>query len=142
MLKLSKKVEYGLMAVLQMDAENSHDPVSAKDLADRHSIPAELLGKVLQAMARAALVESAHGAHGGYRLARPLERLTLGDVVEAVDGPIRLVKCHEKPDQCDLHKACTIRDPVLRIQQQLTGYLYNFKLAEFRGWKAEVGSKK
>jgi len=120
------------MAVLRMDAEGHGQPLSAKDLAEQQALPAELLGKVLQALARTGVIVSAHGAHGGYRLARPLETISLGEMVEAIDGPVRLVKCQDDPCACDLHDGCTIRDPVMRIQQQLLQYLFSFNLADFR----------
>lgn len=132
MLKLSKKVEYALMALLHMDALESDDVASAKDMAAQHGIPADLLGKVLQALARDGLAESIHGARGGYRLMRPLDDLTLGDVIGAIEGPVSLVRCQDHPGQCDQYGACTIREPVLRIQRQLQGYLQAFKLGEFR----------
>lgn len=135
MLRLSKRVEYGLMALMHMDALGPGVLVNAGDMAERYHMPAELLGKVLQALARAGLVESVHGARGGYRLHRSLDTLTVGDVLEAVEGPFRLVKCHEEPCQCDQYDVCTIREPVLAIQQQLVNYLGAFQLAGFRGNK-------
>lgn len=141
MLKLSKKVEYGLMALLHMDSLETDGLVTAKEVSDRYSIPAELLGKVLQALARAELVESVHGAHGGYRLKQSLDQLTLGDVVDAVEGPFHLVRCHESPETCDQYASCNIREPVLRIQEQLTGYLGAFRLKEFRSRRVEVAGK-
>ncbi len=131
-LKLSKKVEYGLMALLHLDELEPGELVSTKDLSEQFNIPADLLGKVLQALARAGVLESVHGAHGGYRLQRPLDELTLGDVMAAVEGPLHLVRCHESPDTCDQYGTCNIRGPVLRIQEELTSYLSAFRLGTFR----------
>ena len=132
MLRLSKKVEYSLMALLHMDGQDSAMLTSSREVAETYHIPVELLGKVLQALARAEVVESVHGAHGGYRLVRALETLTLGDVLEAVDGPLHLVRCHENTDSCDQYEECNIREPILRVQQQLVDYLAAFRLADFR----------
>ena len=132
MLRLSKRVEYGLMAVLHMDQADEGSWTTAAELASTYHIPAELLGKVLQALGRAGVLVSAHGAKGGYRLARPLDELVLNDVLEAIEGPFRLVRCQEEPQSCDQYKVCSIREPVLDIQQQLLEYLGGFELKAFR----------
>lgn len=128
MLRLSKKVEYGLMALLHMDEEPQDGWVSAKELAEQHQIPPELLGKVLQALTRAGLTQAMLGAHGGYRLQQPLAKMTLGDVLAAVDGPLQLVKCQDDPGACDHYKTCTIRRPVDDMQRQLAEYVQAFRL--------------
>ena len=142
MLKLSKKVEYGLMALLHMDLLDPDALVTAKELSEQYCMPAELLGKVLQTLARADIVESVHGAYGGYRLQRALDTLTLGDVVHAVEGTLHLVKCHETPDTCDQYESCNIREPVLRIQDQLKQYLGAFRLSAFRSHKPGMAGKR
>ncbi len=132
MLRLSKRVEYGLMAVLRMDELAPEALISAGDIAAQYRLPADLLGKVMQAMARGGLLESVHGARGGYRLARPLDALTLGDVVVAIEGPTKLVRCQESEELCDHYEGCPIREPVLQMQAQLQDYMHAFKLATFR----------
>lgn len=132
MLRLSKKVEYGLIAILHMDEQAPGEVVSAKEMAERYHLPVDLFGKVLQALARAGVVESVHGAHGGYCLQRAFEELTLGDVMEAIEGPLQLVRCQEHPDTCDQFTVCTIREPVLAVQQRLIAYMGAFRLTDFR----------
>ncbi len=129
------------MALLHMDSLDPDALVTAKELSEQYCMPAELLGKVLQTLARADVVESVHGAHGGYRLKRALDTLTLGDVVHAVEGTVLLVRCHETPETCDQYKSCNIREPVLRIQDQLKEYLGAFRLSEFRNRKPEMAGK-
>lgn len=135
MLKLSKKVEYGLMAILHMDGLESAALASAKEISELYRIPADLLGKVLQSLARSGIATSVHGARGGYRLGRALEELTLGDVMEAIEGPVHMVCCQDHPEQCDQFDACNIRAPVLRMQEELNGYLQAFRIKDFR-WRA------
>lgn len=132
MLKISKKVEYGLMAILHMDSMGRRDVVAAREISALYNIPPDLLGKVMQALAKAGLIESVHGAQGGYLLSRPLDRITLGDVFEAVEGPLHLVKCYEEPACCEQYEMCNIRDPVMRIQDRVIDYISRVNLAEFR----------
>jgi Rrf2 family protein len=132
MLKLSRKVEYGLMMLMHMDAQTDDGPASARTLARRHSIPEPLLGKVLQALARAALVESIHGARGGYRLKRRLEEIRLGDVIEAIDGPLRMTPCQEAPSKCVRYPTCTIRQPVCEVRNEIARHVFDRSMASFR----------
>ena len=86
----SAKGEYGIMAVLDLALTNGSGPVQAKAIADRQGIPLRFLEHILSALKHAGLVESARGAHGGYRLAKPASEIRIGDVIQAVDGPIAM----------------------------------------------------
>ena len=86
----SAKGEYGIMAVLDLALTNGAAPVQAKAIADRQGIPLRFLEQILSALRHAGLVESSRGAHGGYRLAKPAEDIRVGDVIQAVDGPIAM----------------------------------------------------
>ena len=132
MLTLSKKVEYALMAVLHMARKPGSDPASAKEIADQYAIPPELLGKVLQALARGKLITSTQGSRGGYQLQRSLDRINLGDVIEAVEGPVVLTRCQEDPAQCGQFHACTIKEPIQQIHDQLVRYIHGISLGAFR----------
>ena len=86
----SAKGEYGIMAVLDLALTNGAAPIQAKAIADRQGIPLRFLEQILSALRHAGLVESSRGAHGGYRLSKPAEDIRVGDVIQAVDGPIAM----------------------------------------------------
>lgn len=132
MLRFSKRVEYGLMALLQLDASSDGDCLPVKDIAEPQEIPQDLLGKVMQALTRAGLVTSMKGLHGGYRLVRPLERVTVGEVIEALEGPVYLTPCCDDSKICRQQDHCSIRRPILRVQEHLVRYISQLTLAEFR----------
>lgn len=132
MLQLSKTLEYGLIALLHLDSMPSGALATAKEVADRYRIPSELLGKVLQRLAKDRIIESVQGAKGGYRLTRRLEDLTLGHAIEAIEGPVQLTRCQDEPASCDQFCTCNIREPVFRIQAQLTKFIHNVRLSAFR----------
>lgn len=89
-MHISAKGEYGIMAALDLALANGMAPVQAKTIAERQGIPVRFLEHVLRELRNAGLVESARGAHGGYRLALPANKIRLGDVIQAVEGPIAL----------------------------------------------------
>jgi Rrf2 family protein len=87
-MKISAKAEYACLAVIAL-ARLGPDltPVRIREIADAHSIPERYLVQILLQLKGAGLVYSSRGASGGYRLARPAERITLGEVLGAIDGP-------------------------------------------------------
>lgn len=131
MLTLSKKVEYALIALLHMGRQRGGELATAKDMAERYEMPPELLGKVLQSLVRAELIESTPGARGGYAPARALERVTLGDVIEAVEGPVFFTRCQEDPASCGQFHACSIKEPIHAIQEQLVRFIHGVRLTQF-----------
>ncbi|HBA85348.1 MAG TPA: transcriptional regulator [Verrucomicrobia bacterium] len=140
MLKLSKKVEYGLMALMHMDSHPKADLASVNEMAHLYSISEPLLSKVLQSLAKAELVESVHGAKGGYRLHKKLEDIRLGDVVEAIDGPMHITVCQEDPAKCGQYSTCNIKQPVFKVQNEMVRYMFGRSLASFRNQKLSVGA--
>lgn len=87
----SAKGEYGMMAVLDLAMANGTSgdhPVQAKAIAERQGIPIRFLEQILSTLKHAGIVASSRGAQGGYRLAKPAEDIRVGDVIQAVDGPI------------------------------------------------------
>jgi len=132
MLMLSKKVEYGLMALLHMDATPSDLVASSKDIAEQCGLPVDLMGKVMQSLARANMIDAVHGAKGGYRLVRDLNSISLGDVIEAIEGPVHLVRCQHDADDCHQFSTCMVRDPINQLRSQLQDFLQNISLGQFR----------
>lgn len=108
MLKLAKLTDYAavLMTVIAAEPGRVH---SAQDLSERSHLAPATTAKLLKQLARAGLVESIRGAHGGYRLARAPERITVADVIDAVEGPIALTRCAIHSGGCSIEPSCGTR---------------------------------
>jgi Rrf2 family protein len=132
MLKLSKKVEYALMALMHMDELEGFELTTSREISGLYHIPPEALGKVLQGLSKANLIQSIKGAAGGYHLGSPLEDMSLGDVMEAVEGPIRVAKCACAGHLCEQEVACNIKTPVFHFQDQLLKFVYSLSLQAFK----------
>ncbi len=89
-MKLSNKGRYSIQAVFDMAFHGQGDASQIKDIAERQSIPPRFLEQIFQDLKRSGLVLSKRGPRGGYRLARPVGSISLGDVVRAVEGPVTL----------------------------------------------------
>ena len=105
---ISQTAEYALRAVVCLGAAGS-GPVTAQALAETTKVPAGYLSKVLQGLGRAGLVEAQRGLRGGYVLSRPLDELTVLDVINAVDPLKRIEHCPlglaaHRTQLCSLHR--------------------------------------
>ena len=93
-MRLSTKTRYGVRAVFDIAYHGGTEPggavpaAQAKDIAERQHIPLRYLEQIFQDLKKAGLVESKRGPRGGYYLKREAEKITLGDVVRALQGPI------------------------------------------------------
>lgn len=130
MLRLSKKADYALLAVRHLAAHGDRDAVSARELAEAYDIPAELLAKVLQRLVRARLLDSHQGIRGGYGLSRPPAEVSVAEVIQAVDGPLRVTACSEDDQSCEQFAKCNIRDPLWRIKDRIVSALAATSVAE------------
>jgi FeS assembly SUF system regulator len=109
MIRLSRLADYGvaLMSQIAASATSMH---SAHTLAAGSGLPLPTVSKLLSALARADLLVAIRGARGGYRLARPPHRISVAEIVAAVDGPIALTQCIEQgPGSCDVETLCPSR---------------------------------
>jgi Rrf2 family protein len=132
-LRLSKKADYALIALSYMAAPGRRTVVTAREVAQRHSIPVELLAKVLQRLVHAGVLTSIQGINGGYRLAKPPAAVSVAQVVEAIDGPLRLTACDDQSDTCEQLLKCNIRDPLHRIRQRIVTALDECSIEELAG---------
>jgi Rrf2 family protein len=125
MLQLSKKVEYGLMALRHM-AMNSHGQVfTAKEIATKYDISYELLAKVLQKLTKAGVVISTQGMHGGYSLAKKPDQVQVSHIINVIEEEKpTIAECYaDGGEGCFLFDGCTIRKPLGKMQHNLNAIL-------------------
>ncbi|HXH84467.1 MAG TPA: Rrf2 family transcriptional regulator [Candidatus Tectomicrobia bacterium] len=130
MLRFTKRADYGLMAIHYIALHDGVGAVSAKRIAEEFGIPAELLAKILQKLAKQGLIASQNGPKGGYGLTRRPSEITVGEVVRALEGPISIVSCLERDSDCPQMERCNLRRPVQKIQAAITQMLDTMSLAE------------
>jgi Rrf2 family protein len=118
MLKLTKKADYGLIAVKHL-AENPATACSAKEIARAYGIPTELLAKILQRLAKNGLLVSQHGTNGGYALARPPSAISAFEVIRAIEGPLFITSCVTDRRECGQMTRCTVRQPLQQVNDTL-----------------------
>ena len=122
MLKLTKKADYGLIALRHI-AVSARGTSSAKEIADAYHIPLPLLAKVLQTLTKNHLTQSVAGTNGGYRLARDPAMISALEVIRSIDGPIILTTCFTEHGGCDQSELCTVREPLRQVHEAILGLL-------------------
>lgn len=129
MLKFSKKVEYALIAMIDIANHQTFDLVTAKSLSAHYNIPPELLGKVLQSLTKNGLLQSVQGVKGGYTLTNSLEKISVLTVIEAIDGPINLISCSaDRRCDCEQLLHCNIKNPMEVIRTELVQFFSGISL--------------
>ena len=132
MLKLTKKADYGLMAMKHLAEHADRGSCSAKDVADSYGIPQEALAKILQRLAKAGLLHSQHGINGGYTLARDPRSISAFEVIQAIDGPLFITSCITVRGECDQTDRCTIREPLRKVNQSIEDVLKKIKISQMK----------
>ena len=130
MLRLSKRTDYALIAMRHLALNTDRGWASAREIAEEYHVPVELLAKVLQRLVRQGLLASHQGINGGYELARAASGITVADVIEAIDGPLRVTACSELDESCDQYAHCGIRDPLWRIKDRILQALTTCSIQE------------
>ena len=135
MLRLTKKADYGLMAMKylaeQADADARNGGArSAKDVAEAYHIPPQLLAKILQTLARAGMLVSHAGTNGGYALSRAATDISAFEVIRAIDGPLFITSCITIHGNCDLAGHCTIKEPLRKVNDSITNMLSGISIAD------------
>jgi FeS assembly SUF system regulator len=123
MLKLSKKADYGLIAVKHLAMHPELHACSAHEIAEGYGISTTLMAKVLQKLARQGLVTARHGASGGYQLAKESGQISALDVIVAIDGPVLITSCVTSHGECDAAHCCSVREPLRRINEGILDLL-------------------
>ena len=119
MFKLSKKADYGLIAVKHLAMHSQQHACSANEIAEEYGISATLMAKVLQKLAHRFLVIAKHGSSGGYQLAKEPSQISALDVISAIDGPVLITSCVTSHGNCDATEKCSVREPLRRVNESI-----------------------
>jgi Rrf2 family protein len=130
MLKLTKKADYGLIAMRHLAEHADLGSRSAKDLAEMYSIPQEALAKILQRLTKAGLLISQYGTNGGYTLARNPRQISAFEVIRAIDGPLFITSCSSATEDCDQSDRCTVREPLRKVSRSIEEVLNRLTIWE------------
>lgn len=121
MLTLNKASGYGILALGYLGDKPEGTVASTKEISEVFGMPAELLAKVLQRLSKRDLLRAHQGRGGGYSLVRPIETVSITEVVEAIEGPLAVTVCLKEggEERCDMFEYCTLKSPIEQFQDRL-----------------------
>jgi len=109
-MKLTTRSRYGTRMILDMALHGQNGPVRIKDIAQRQGVSIKYLEKLVRELKQAGFVKSRRGPRGGHELALPLEAISVGDIVRALEGDISLVECSDAHGACPREAECLTRE--------------------------------
>lgn len=122
-MELSRRADYGIRVMLHLASLPQNKRASTQDLAVGQSIPAPFLAKIISQLSLAGLLTTFRGAGGGVSLSRHPSEISLFQVIEALDGPIRLNRCLIEPQSCPRERHCPVHNVWKTAQTQLASLL-------------------
>ncbi len=130
MFRISKKTEYGILAVQYICSMETQRAATVREIAEKHKISQTLLAKILQQLAKKNIIRSVQGPRGGYIMNHDAGKVSLADVFEAVEGPLHLTECDMDDRSCNRYEDCTLKSDFAPIQQQLTDFFKNILIKD------------
>ncbi len=127
-LRISRKIEYGLRAMIFLASVPEGTVVPFREIARRMDVPQEFLAKILKTLAQKKLLASTRGVNGGYRLTKAPAEISFLDVIEAVEGPVSVNVCQDPSHSCKLSPACTMYGVWKLGQERMLEVYRNTKL--------------
>jgi Rrf2 family protein len=119
-VELTRQADYALRCVLETAR---HERISARELAERQHLSPSFVGKIVSALAHAGILETRRGAAGGVRLGRPPASISVLEVIEAAQGPLRVNRCVRTPPACSLVDRCPLAGVIRDAQDALVDAL-------------------
>jgi Rrf2 family protein len=136
-MRLSKRGEYGLRAMINLANAQKHSPgvmVQIKDISEQEKIPTKYLEQILLALKNAGLLNSKMGIGGGYHLAKAPEQINLGQIIRVLDGPLAPIRCVSQmayePCGCPDERTCGLRMVMGDVRNAIANILENTTLAD------------
>ncbi len=134
---LTNKGKYGLKAMVHLAGLEPGALAQVQDIADKNTIPKKFLDQILSELRNAGLVFSKKGKGGGYALAQPAHKISVGQIVRVLDGPLAPIQCasvtaYRPCDDCGDEKACAVRLMMVKARNAIADVLDNHSLADMR----------
>lgn len=137
---LRRNTDYALRLVISLAKSYEKGSVSTRTLADEQEVSYQLACKLMQRLHDAKIVESCMGPRGGFRLARTPDQINLLEVVEVIQGPVRLNRCLMSDCACPRGGGCPVRTKITELQGQMEEYLRGVTLGDLAA-APEQGTK-
>ena len=136
-MKITQEADYGLRVVLYLSKLEYGEKKDSGTMSENNGIPLRFLLKLLRKLIDSGIIKSYRGVNGGYALNKLPEKITLKDVVEAIDGPISVNRCLIDPEFCNAKQkgTCEIHRALAGVQQKLLNELEKINFKDLKNGK-------
>jgi len=118
-MQITRQADYAVRAVLYLSGLDNGRRAPTSEIALKQHIPPSFLAKIVSQLSIAGIVQTSRGARGGVSLARAADEISLLEVVEAIDGPIKLNECVFDANACVFGNNCPVQDVWCNAQENL-----------------------
>ena len=133
MIRMSKETDYGIVVLAYFASAQAGLKHNAREVAMENQLPLPMVRKILKILAREGLLISHRGAKGGYSLVRRGERISIAEIVKAMEGPLAMTECIEAPGECRHEPVCGLRTSWHRINEIVFEALNSTTLSDLTG---------
>ncbi len=133
MIRITRQTDYGIILLAYLASRPPEQILTARDAAQECRLPVPMVSKILKTLARGGILTSHRGVKGGYSLSRLPDRITVGDIIGALEGPIGMTECSSNPGSCEQEPLCPVRINWQRISLAVRGALEKIPLSEMMG---------
>ncbi len=134
MNKINRKLEYALIALKHMKTKSPGELSTAKEISQHFNMPFDATARVMQILAQKGILKSEQGVNGGYQLVKDLNKLSLGELMSFILGPVHLAKCLHQEDAsqppCEILEHCSIMSPMTTLNRKLNDFYDSIRLGE------------
>lgn len=131
-MRLSTKGKYGVAAMYELSTYYNQKPVSLKEIAQKQEYSIAYLEQLFSTLKKERLITSQRGAKGGYQLAKPPEKITVGEIIRALEGPIEFSECvgGSEDFKCDRSAICVTKDIWKEVNENINNVIDNITLKD------------
>ncbi len=133
MIRMSKETDYGIVVLAYFASAQEGLKQNAREVAMESQLPLPMVRKILKILAREGLLASHRGAKGGYSLVRRGERISIAEIIEAMEGPLAMTECIEAPGECRQEPVCGLRTSWHKINEIVFQALNSTTLSDLTG---------
>ncbi len=133
MIRITRQTDYGIILLAYLASMPAAQVHTAREAARECRLPVPMVSKILKTLAREGILVSHRGVKGGYSLARVPDRIMVGDIIGALEGPIGITECSSAPGSCRQEPSCPVRINWLKISHAVRSALDRIPLSEMMG---------
>ena len=134
-MQFTKAEEYGLLGVIYLAERDRFIVTPLSEVAEAQDIPEKFLSKIFQALSRAGIVRSHRGVRGGFTLDKDPAKVSIKEVLEAIQGPYHLMKCIPDIAACGKDTFCALRELLIMAEDRLVSTFEQYTVADLGKWQ-------